>query len=87
MEKWITVGSPARDDGATCSVEGSELRLFIIPRKSSMTELEEVVVKLLDDPATEPIASEIGGAPGLSHLCSMNNHLGKFYSPSTEMML
>ena len=52
-----------------------------------MAELEDVVVKLLDDPATEPIASEIGGAPGLSRLCSMNNHLGKFYSPSTEMML
>jgi len=30
-----------------------------------MVELEEVVSKLLDDPATEPIASEIGGASGL----------------------
>lgn len=52
-----------------------------------MAELEEVVAKLLDDPATEPIASEIGGAHSLSHFCSMKNHLGKFYSPSTAMML
>ena len=52
-----------------------------------MAELEEVVAKLLDDPATEPIASEIGGASGLSHFRSMKNHLGKFYSPSTATML
>jgi hypothetical protein len=52
-----------------------------------MTELEEVVARLLDDPATEPIASEIGGAFGLSRLRLMKNHLGKFYSPSTAMML
>ena len=32
-----------------------------------MAELEDVVAKLLDDPATEPIASEIGGASALSH--------------------
>jgi len=52
-----------------------------------MAELEEVVSKLLDDPATEPIASEIGGASGLTLLRSMKNHLGKSYSPSTAMML
>ena len=52
-----------------------------------MAELEQVVAKLLDDPATEPIASEIGGASGLSRLRSMKNHLGKFYSPSTVTML
>jgi len=52
-----------------------------------MAELEEVVAKLLDDPATEPIASEIGGAPCLSHSRSMKPHPGKFYSPSTAMML
>ena len=52
-----------------------------------MTELEEVVARLLDDPVTEPIASEIGGAFGFSHCHPMKNHLGKFYSPSTAMML
>ena len=52
-----------------------------------MAELEDVVAKLLDDPATEPIASEIGGASGLSLFSPMKNHLGKFYSPSTGTML
>ena len=33
-----------------------------------MAELEEVVATLLEDPVTEPIASEIGGASGLSFL-------------------
>jgi len=59
----------------------------IPPRELSMAELEEVVSRLLDDPATEPIASEIGGASGLTLLRSMKNHLGKSYSPSTAMML
>ena len=54
---------------------------------SSMAELEDVMAKLLDDPATEPIASEIGGASGLSLFSPMKNHLGKFYSPSTGTML
>ena len=58
-----------------------------IRAKSSMAELEQVVSKLLDDPATEPIASEIGGASVLSLLCSIKNHLGKFCSPYTAMML
>jgi len=53
----------------------------------SMAGLEEVVTKLLEDPATEQIASEIGGASAHSHFCSMKNHPGKFYSPSTAMML
>ena len=52
-----------------------------------MGDLEEVVAKLLEDPATEPIASEIGGASILSHFRSMKNHLGKFCSPSTAMTL
>jgi len=42
-----------------------------ISRKSSMGDLEEVVAKLLDDPATEAAASEIGGALILSRFFSM----------------
>ena len=52
-----------------------------------MAELGGVVAKLLDDPATEPIASEIGGVSNSSYFCSVKNHLGKFYSPSTGTML
>lgn len=52
-----------------------------------MAGLEQVVAKLQEDPATEPIASEIGGAFTLSHFHSMKNHLGKSYSPSTAMIL
>ena len=52
-----------------------------------MAELEEVVAKLLEDPETEPVASEIGGASNISHFCSMKNHPGKFYSPSTVTTL
>ena len=52
-----------------------------------MAELEEVVAKLLDDPATEPIASEIGGVLNSSYFCSVKNHPGKFYSPSTATTL
>ena len=87
---WITAGSPVRDDE---TMPPCCAREFVIPLQSdipgawSMVELEEVVAKLLDDPATEPIASEIGGASGLSHFCSIKNQLGKFYSPSTAMML
>ena len=62
-------------------------RKFPADPYSSMTGLAEVVARLQEVPATEPIASEISGASALSHFCSMKNHLGKFYSPSTAMML
>ena len=53
-----------------------------------MAELEEVVAKLQEDPATEAIASEIGGAhSSLPGFCSTGNHLGKFYSRYMAMML
>ena len=64
----------------------SALSLKFYP-SPSMSGLEVVVAKLQDDPVTEPIASEIGGASGLSHFRSTKNHLGKFYSPSTAMTL
>ena len=84
---------PGRDAGIM--LLGFSVQLGVRPSRypvhessiSSMAELEDVVAKLLDDPATEPIASEIGGASGLSLFSPMKNHLGKFYSPSTGTML
>ena len=64
------MSAPAQDDETNASV--LRLHSFVIPLQSdipperSMAELEEVVAKLLDDPATELMASEIGGASGLS---------------------
>jgi hypothetical protein len=90
LESWrvrVAIGSPARDDQTRLrSFGSSEFCFNSTSREWSMAELEEIVAKLLDDPATEPVASEIGGAPVLSYFCSMKNHLGKFYSPSTATM-